>query len=309
MSDNICSATFPLVLSSATLISKCFISDSCPVSSCDLGYRVMPATFPTCSGFDLRSALQSWWHLIPAAFMWLAPDVPFLTMSCECLSFCPNLCFTKGTIFFPAKDISLLAKGTSWCSKMHPTLLGLMARWPHDRRGELGHFSVWSAHSTWEETQEVVERNCCQKTTFSTCQHFLTCFLGSRSTDAGCRNCCFSIIRPYSIVNHVEKDFKRHLIYNFLPKKQDQSFLNLFDLLKAYYCYLVCAIIPLKGITSQNFFPFCLQCPVTSVVFPVTFFFWQELKSFFFFFLLFLGSLNQIVWATALLCLYFLPFF
>lgn len=61
----------------------------------------------------------------------------------------------------------------------------------------------------------------------------------------------------------------RHLIYPVLPKKQEQSFLNLFVLLKAHYCCLVCAIIPLNVITSQNFFPFCLQCLITNVVFPV----------------------------------------
>lgn len=52
--------------------------------------------------------------------------------------------------FFPSRDFSHLEEGTWWCFKMHPTLLGLMARWPHDRGGERGHYSVWSAQSTWE---------------------------------------------------------------------------------------------------------------------------------------------------------------
>lgn len=59
MSDSIPSATFPLVLSSPTLISECFFSDSCPVSRCDLSYQVMPVTFLTCSGFVITSEISS----------------------------------------------------------------------------------------------------------------------------------------------------------------------------------------------------------------------------------------------------------
>lgn len=47
MSDIKFSATFPLILSSAILISKYFISNCYPVRSCDLGYQVVLVTFPT----------------------------------------------------------------------------------------------------------------------------------------------------------------------------------------------------------------------------------------------------------------------
>lgn len=144
-------------------------------------------------------------------------------------------------------------------------LLGLMAKWPHDRGNETSHFC--DQHGL-PEKHSVVERNCCEKTTFLTCQYFL--ILGSRSAHSGCRNCSFSTIQPYSTINQVEKGFKRHLICPVLPKRQDQSFSNR---LKTHCCYLVCTIIPLKGITSHHFSPFCLQCPITSVEFPEPFFF------------------------------------
>lgn len=137
--------------------------------------------------------------------MWLVADVPFLTTSYECLSFCPNSCFTKRTIF-PCKGFFMFGRGTSWCSKMHPTLPGPVARWPHDRGGELGHFSAWSAQSTWERLRS--GGSCCQKTWFSTCQNILTCCFDSRAADAGCRNGCFSIFQLYRIVNEVKKDFE-----------------------------------------------------------------------------------------------------
>lgn len=87
MSDTYFSATFPLVLSSAILISKYFVSNSCPVSRCDLGHQVMPVTFPTGSGFvvtpEISPAKLMAFH--PTAFTLLVVDVLFLTMSYECL--------------------------------------------------------------------------------------------------------------------------------------------------------------------------------------------------------------------------------
>lgn len=59
MSENIPSAASPVVLSSATPMSKCFSSDFCPVSGRDLGYQVMAVTIPTCSGFVIPSEISS----------------------------------------------------------------------------------------------------------------------------------------------------------------------------------------------------------------------------------------------------------
>lgn len=63
------------------------------------------------------------------------------------------------------------------------------------------------------KTQKLVKRNCCKKTIFSTCQHFLMCCFGSRWANAGCRNCWFSITQLYSRWRGTQK---RHFLYPVL---------------------------------------------------------------------------------------------